>query len=59
MNRYVDLKSNLCDSYSGYNLIQFTIEISVLGFVSNLNDNVKTLKINMFICLYVYMFICL
>jgi len=48
MNRYANLKSNLCDLYSCYNLIKFTIEISVLGFVSNTNDIMKTLNINKF-----------
>src|SRR5580693_7336248 len=48
MNRYANLTSNLCDLYSCYNLIKFTIEISVLGFVSNTNDIMKTLNINKF-----------
>ena len=48
INRYIDLKSNLHDSYLCYNLIQLTIEISVLGFISNLNDISRTLNINAF-----------
>jgi len=48
MNRYANLKSNLCDLYSCYNLIKFAIEISVLGFVSSTNDIMKTLNVNKF-----------
>ena len=48
IERYIDLKSNLRDSYLHYILIKHTIEISVLGFISNLNDISKTLNINAF-----------
>ena len=45
MNKYKDINLHLQPKYKKHRLQVFTIEISVLGFISNLNDFCTFFKI--------------
>ena len=45
LNKYKDLYSHLTDQFTGYNMKSFTIEVTTLGFISNILDFTKEPRI--------------
>ena len=46
LNKYQNLRANLINAFSQYSVKLFTVEVSTLGFISNVNDFTKAVAIS-------------